>query len=943
MNITESSKEEGMPPEHSHLANPPQGEDLSSDTEVSPVSELDCFRKEYKYTPLSLVNPDPFDTTNQSYIMKQHQRKADEDWDIEDIGDNDIDILEDTLIGYGIYKNQPKMLMCITMFNEDPKRLVESLAGVYRAYYELLDLDPTFLNRVHVVIITDGYETLLQNQKNREVYDKANIHSINKVNAKKYVKAPITSGSKEITFTLENLAFINTENMISRKFEHQESKDEEAKIEFKDIKAYGANNIGHCFSRVMDFSEWEKALSKQQRSNFFINGYDVYDFLSGDDSIGNVKTQKYKHYPLPIHFVVKHQNQGKLESYKWFYRGFCQMMNPKYVQLIECGAIPLWNSISRIIMHMEAFPDVGGACGEVEVKLIEKKSDEVQQISFVESSMLRSQYVEYKVSHYMDKATESLFGFVTSLPSLFSTFRWECIDGRPVSQTLKGANDYFRDVKKTLSCYTSNKYLTEDRILAMEILNKENHRYITHYVPGAKCLVDCPISLTGLIKERRRIFNGWMFSSFYMLKSGYRMWKRKGSSFMRNIFLMILYFYLAIVWILYFCSLGLFYSAFSVFIRAVLPSNTCISVTMASNVTENIYLIFLFIVLMLSIAIKVRNAELGFKLCAILMGSFSLFMVYCAIMFAIKKEENIIPVCLIAFFTFSFLIPLILNFWNLYISDTLKGILYGFYLLPTYINIFTIFAMANIHEVASETVSGSLTKDKELDAKVREAAKEKYEGYQYFRSLFLMGWLCVNFGVGAVITGFDRNDEKWFISYLGFVLAGVISFKLAFSGVHRIVSWIHHCYVSCYVSKLRRKYKESVHSEVRGEIEEDKEFTFVPTVVCNREKKADTEESIMLDLRGLMNRIKNISEDKGEDRQVKQMERMLTKSKKTLKGIIPKKTEVPNNFTRLKRGANPDSESLDYSNDPFGSELSHYSSLAGGDEYSSSSHSSYSS
>lgn len=162
----------------------------------------------------------------------------------------------------------------------------------------------------------------------------------------------------------------------------------------------------------------------------------------------------------------------------------------------------------------------------------------------------------------------------------------------------------------------------------MEILNKENHSYITHYVPGAKCLVDCPISLTGLIKERRRTFNGWMFSSLNMFRSGCRMWKRKGSSFVRNIFLMILYLYLAIIWILFYCALGFFYAAFSVFIRAVLPSSSCISVTMASNVTENIYLIFLFIVLMLSIATKVRNAELGFKLCAILMGSFTLFMVY---------------------------------------------------------------------------------------------------------------------------------------------------------------------------------------------------------------------------------------------------------------------------------------------------------------------------
>lgn len=56
---------------------------------------------------------------------------------------------------------------------------------------------------------------------------------------------------------------------------------------------------------------------------------------------------------------------------------------------------------------------------------MEKKEDGKEPVTFVESVLLRAQYVEYKVSHYMDKATESLFGFVSVLPGAFSTFRWE--------------------------------------------------------------------------------------------------------------------------------------------------------------------------------------------------------------------------------------------------------------------------------------------------------------------------------------------------------------------------------------------------------------------------------------------------------------------------------------------------------------------------------------
>ena len=39
-------------------------------------------------------------------------------------------------------------------------------------------------------------------------------------------------------------------------------------------------------------------------------------------------------------------------------------MNPKYAQVVDWGSIPMPNSISYIIMHMETFTNVGGACVE---------------------------------------------------------------------------------------------------------------------------------------------------------------------------------------------------------------------------------------------------------------------------------------------------------------------------------------------------------------------------------------------------------------------------------------------------------------------------------------------------------------------------------------------------------------------------------------------------
>ena len=114
------------------------------------------------------------------------------------------------------------------------------------------------------------------------------------------------------------------------------------------------------------------------------------------------------------------------------------MTKPEFIQIIDAGSIPLWNSISSIINHMDTYKKVGGACGEIEV-IIPEKTEDGKDLTFFEGLLARAQYVEYKISHYVDKATETLFGYVRVLPGAFSTFRWEAIKGRPLNQFLKGA------------------------------------------------------------------------------------------------------------------------------------------------------------------------------------------------------------------------------------------------------------------------------------------------------------------------------------------------------------------------------------------------------------------------------------------------------------------------------------------------------------------------
>jgi len=72
----------------------------------------------------------------------------------------------------------------------------------------------------------------------------------------------------------------------------------------------------------------------------------------------------------------------------------------------------------------------------------------------------------------MDKAAETIFGFVSVLPGAYSTFRWEAIKGDPL-------NVFFKEMKQhgKVPCDVKNMYLAEDRILVLEILFHKESAY----------------------------------------------------------------------------------------------------------------------------------------------------------------------------------------------------------------------------------------------------------------------------------------------------------------------------------------------------------------------------------------------------------------------------------------------------------------------------------
>lgn len=311
---------------------------------------------------------------------------------------------------------------------------------------------------------------------------------------------------------------------------------------------------------------YQDGIAKQQ-----VNGKDVtahiYEYTTQMtvDIKKNVVQVKKGTTPVQMLFCLKEKNQKKINSHRWFFQAFGQVLDPNICVLIDAGTKPGRDSIYQLWKAFDLEPMCAGACGEIKAMLNHGKT--------LINPLVAAQNFEYKMSNILDKPLESAFGFISVLPGAFSAYRYMALQNDKTGQG--PLEKYFAGEKMhgaNAGIFTANMYLAEDRILCFELVSKRNCSWILQYVKSATGETDVPTEMADFILQRRRWLNGSFFAAVYAIAHFWQIF-RSGHSTIRNIMFLIEFMYQTINMIFAWFGLANFFLVFHILTTSLADSS----------------------------------------------------------------------------------------------------------------------------------------------------------------------------------------------------------------------------------------------------------------------------------------------------------------------------------------------------------------------------------
>jgi chitin synthase len=74
--------------------------------------------------------------------------------------------------------------------------------------------------------------------------------------------------------------------------------------------------------------------------------------------------------PVQMLFCLKEKNQKKINSHRWFFQAFGQVLDPNICVLIDAGTKPGKDSVYQLWKAFDLEPMCAGACGEIKAMLV---------------------------------------------------------------------------------------------------------------------------------------------------------------------------------------------------------------------------------------------------------------------------------------------------------------------------------------------------------------------------------------------------------------------------------------------------------------------------------------------------------------------------------------------------------------------------------------------
>ncbi|CEH18035.1 glycosyltransferase family 2 protein [Ceraceosorus bombacis] len=411
--------------------------------------------------------------------------------------------------------------------------------------------------------------------------------------------------------------------------------------------------------------------------------------------------------PVQILFCLKERNQKKINSHRWFFNAFGQVLQPNVCVLLDVGTMPRAKSIYHLWKAFDINSNVAGACGEI-VALKGKYGQGVF------NPLIAAQNFEYKMSNILDKPLESVFGFITVLPGAFSAYRYIALQNDsqgqgPLASYFKG--ETLHGGKADADIFQSNMYLAEDRILCWELCSKRDCAWILHYVKSAQAVTDVPDQVPELISQRRRWLNGSFFAGIHSIVHFHYLY-RSSHSFWRKFFIHIEIFYQAIQLFFSWFGMANFFIAFVILTTAM--SDVVKQTHIPNIILSYIYLAFIVFCFLLSMGNRPAGSKWGYTLSMVVFALITLYMtaaaVYLAVHSIINAERSadsstalvtdpiFINIVVSLASTYGiWLIASVLFFepWHMFTS-----IIQYLLMAPSFVNVISIYAFCNVHDVS---------------------------------------------------------------------------------------------------------------------------------------------------------------------------------------------------------------------------------------------------